>query len=95
MDISGKADVDGIVSAEHSDKCRTTVMTDLSKGGVSTTDLQCVICNDQDATERQCAELLPKITLLPKNVKYVRYSYRAKTPTSTKVQILEFRGQYT
>ena len=97
MDISGKAGVDGIVSAEHSDKCRNKVMTDLSEAEKNTqlTDVECVICNDEDATERQCAELLPKITLLPKNVKYVRYSYRAKTPTSTKVQILEFRGQYT
>ena len=92
LDLSGLADEEGIVSDQHSDKCKQTAMTDLET--TSMTDLECVICDDADGAERQCSQLLPAITQLQKNVNLIKFAYLAETPTSTKVQILEFRGAY-
>ena len=88
----GKCEVEGTVSDSNSGACKKSPMTTFG-ASPPPADAECVVCDDDDAEQRSCADLLPSLTLLGDNVKSVKYSFEIETQTSGMREELYNRGK--
>jgi len=79
----GKCEVEGTAADSNSGSCKKSPIKTFDSAPAA--DAQCVVCDDDDAEQLSCSDLLPDLTLLENNVKSVKYSFEVETPTSGRV----------